>query len=121
MIEFRVFGEPAPQGSKSVYRGRLVESSKKLKPWRDAVRSAASQIDFYTDEAVDVNIIFYMPKPKTVKRQRPSVTPDLDKLCRAVGDAITGELIKDDAQIVELSARKEYGEPGAWIQVTKTF
>ena len=34
-----VYGVPAPQGSKRhVGHGILVESSKKLRPWRDAVR-----------------------------------------------------------------------------------
>ena len=65
MISFRVFGDPAPQGSKTIMRGRLVESSKKLPAWRKAVTEAAEQVDFYTEDAVDVLIIFYMPKPKS--------------------------------------------------------
>lgn len=121
MIQFRVFGEPAPQGSKTIMRGRLVESSKKLPAWRKAIADAAKELNEYTEEPVEVLIIFYLPKPKTVKRKYPSVKPDLDKLCRAVGDGITGILIKDDSQIVELSARKEYGQPGAFIQIAEIF
>jgi len=41
-VEFTVLGVPAPQGSKRhVGRGVLVESSKALGPWRDAVAWAA--------------------------------------------------------------------------------
>ena len=29
MLEIRVFGDPAPQGSKNVYNGRVVESNAK--------------------------------------------------------------------------------------------
>ena len=122
MISFRVFGDPAPQGSKTIMRGRLVESSKKLPAWRKAVTEAAEQVDFYTEDAVDVLIIFYMPKPKSLKRKRPSVKPDIDKLIRSVSDCLSGTVIKDDAQIVTISARKEYSdEPGAEIQVVETL
>lgn len=43
MIKFFVAGVPAPQGSKVLMRGRMIESSKKLKPWREAVRQAAAE------------------------------------------------------------------------------
>ena len=42
VITIRVYGTPAPQGSKRhVGRGVMVESSKKVKPWREAVKQAA--------------------------------------------------------------------------------
>ena len=41
-LEFRVVGIPAPQGSKTLTRyGALMESSKKVKPWRQDVIHAA--------------------------------------------------------------------------------
>ena len=44
MITLRVDGEPAPQGSKSVGRhGGVYEKSRKVKPWRDAIRAATLQ------------------------------------------------------------------------------
>jgi Holliday junction resolvase RusA-like endonuclease len=48
------------------------------------------------------------------------VSPDLDKLIRAVGDSLTGTVITDDSRIVRISARKLYAEgiePGATISV----
>jgi crossover junction endodeoxyribonuclease RusA len=43
-------------------------------------------------------------------------SPDIDKVCRAVLDALTGILYRDDAQVVALSAVKTYadgyGAPG---------
>ena len=40
MIRIVVYGEPAPQGSKRhVGNGRMIESSKKVKPWREDVRA----------------------------------------------------------------------------------
>ena len=45
-IEFRVFGLPGPQGSKTFKgykngRGIMVESSLKVKPWRQAIQATA--------------------------------------------------------------------------------
>jgi len=43
-IAFEVFGIPTPQGSKNVYRGRLVEAqSAKLKIWRQEVKDQAPE------------------------------------------------------------------------------
>lgn len=57
---------------------------------------------------VRVELVFYFTKPKSVKRDYPSVKPDIDKLCRTVLDAATGRLFKDDSQVIVLNARKEY-------------
>ena len=50
-----------------------------------------------------------------------STKPDLDKLCRSTLDGITGVLIKDDSQVVNLICNKVYankGElPGALITI----
>lgn len=44
MIAFDVYGEPAPQGSKRhVGGGRMIESSAKVKPWRQDVVAAARE------------------------------------------------------------------------------
>ncbi len=66
---------------------------------------------------------FRMPRPKSTPKATPAAVkrPDLDKLARAVLDAITGTVLVDDSQVVDLSASKrlaEVGEsPGALISV----
>lgn len=45
-------------------------------------------------------------------RPWPSSKPDLDKLIRAIGDALTGTVLQDDSRIVAVQAWKEYGVPG---------
>jgi Holliday junction resolvase RusA-like endonuclease len=51
----------------------------------------------------------------------PTVAPDLDKLLRLVNDAITdaGCVWLDDAQVVEIRARKVYvtTQPGCSIRI----
>jgi len=62
MIEFEVFGRPAPQGSKTIMRGRLVESSKYLPAWRKAIAEAATEAqaesDWFSDQPLEMSVIF---------------------------------------------------------------
>jgi Holliday junction resolvase RusA-like endonuclease len=122
-----VFGDPASQGSHSVINGRIVQvNSGKHKKWRNAVVFAA--LDLISeewkpiDEPVELSVIFYLPRPKTVQdREFPSVMPDLDKLVRSVGDSLTtAGIYVDDSRIVRLTATKLYADhrgPGALIRV----
>lgn len=125
IVAFEVRGIPAPQGSKRgfVVNGRavLVESSAKVKPWREDVRQAAITAMAGRPAlggAVNVSIVFSLPKPKSTKRVYPSVRPDLDKLCRSTLDALTSAgVFSDDAQVVTMAVSKMYGDPGAHIIV----
>lgn len=139
MIEITVIGTPAPQGSKKFLgvkagRGILVESSKKVKPWREAVVYAAieamqGRAGQGISGAVSVEIVFTLPKPKSApKRMKtfPDRKPDLSKLVRSTEDALTDAGVwQDDARVVELKCAKRYpGEgrlampvPGAVIRV----
>jgi len=130
-----VRGVPAPQGSKRhVGRGILVESSKAVGPWREAVRGEAQRA--FSEPllgAVSVVLLFQFPRPRghygtgrnraTVRPSaplHPSGRPDIDKLTRAVLDGLTmGGAWKDDAQVVELMARKMYGAPGCAMRITE--
>jgi len=57
--------------------------------------------------------VFVVPKPKSVpkKRKFPVSRPDLDNYLKLLKDALNKYLWEDDAQIVEVRARKEYGDP----------
>ena len=99
-----------------MYNGRLVEASKKLKPWRAAVAEAVERTFIATGDRtmftgpVVVRAVFYLPKPKSVKRFLPTVPPDIDKLQRALGDAMSvdTQLIQDDSLIVSWLPAKVY-------------
>jgi Holliday junction resolvase RusA-like endonuclease len=125
-VSLSVTGDPASQGSHAIMHGRIVQvNSSKHKAWRKAIvqEAIATLPDDWQpiDEPCELIVNFYLPKPKTVDRQLPSVSPDLDKLIRAVGDSLTDSgVIIDDSRIVRISARKLYAEgiaPGATIQV----
>ena len=108
-------GKPAPQGSKRhLGNGVMVESSKAVKPWRvDVAWAARREFPAPYDGPVRLELGFVMPRPKsTPKKSTPAAIkrPDLDKLVRAVMDAITGVVVADDSQIVHLVATKRIAE-----------
>ena len=122
---FHVVGlTPAPQGSKRhVGNGRMVESSAKVKPWREAIRQEALKTGMaVTAEPVYLHLLFRFRRPQghhnsrgEVKPSAPTkhiTRPDLDKLCRSTLDGLTGVLFKDDSQVAFLVASKEYALAG---------
>ena len=127
-IELRVYGLPAPQGSKKIIRGRLIEASgEKLKKWRKAIADACQELpkQDIVLSPVGVEVEFFLPRPASVKQSKrplPIVPPDLDKLLRGLLDGIgqSEAIWKDDAQVVEIKAKKTYADgtdPGARIRI----
>lgn len=128
-IQTFVPGRPAPQGSKrSLGAGRpLIESSRHVKPWRADIREQLEKE--YTgpvlDEPLTVELAFRMPRPATAPKSYTPYAikrPDVDKLVRAVLDAISSAGVwVDDARVVELYASKSLAEvderPGVEIRV----
>jgi crossover junction endodeoxyribonuclease RusA len=119
-----IAGVPAPQGSKRhVGRGIMRESSKAVGPWRERIAGELAQLlgegHEPTRAAVVVNARFVFLRPKSHLRTNgeprpsaprvPATRPDLDKLMRAVLDAMAGVAFADDGQVVAINAGKEYG------------
>jgi len=130
--QFRIYGLPAPQGSKkSVGRGIMIESSKKVKPWRQDIMSQTR--DQFFDEPLTgplwVGIVFWFPRPQThyriidgelsnvIKENKPTHTTscsdgDLDKVVRSTLDGLSakagGCVIQDDSLVVSLTCEKRY-------------
>ena len=136
-FSFTVFGtDPAPQGSKKYVGSRksaagnlipmIVESSPKLPAWRRAVSNAVVEAMEASgdlnkfDEAVKVEAVFYLTRPKTVSRAYPSKPPDVDKLARGLLDGMLPCWV-DDSLVVRLEVSKVYatGQSGVAVTVTK--
>jgi crossover junction endodeoxyribonuclease RusA len=136
-VEFWVPGIPAPQGSKSFKgfagngRAILAESSKKVKPWRQAVAVFATQAMEQAGAQpftgpVTVDLAFIMPRPKSAPKLKvlpATKRPDVDKTARACLDALTNVCFVDDSQVVKLVASKRVAlfgeEPGVQVTVTE--
>mgnify|MGYP003123089707 CR=1 FL=1 len=126
VIDVQVIGVPVAQGSMVRWGPRIAHSNdKELKTWRYAVISeiaAATPIGWDASKAVEVTATFKYQRPKShygtgrnSKRLLDSApkekitTPDLDKLVRAVGDAIQQSgILRSDGQIVYWNAGKRY-------------
>lgn len=145
VVEFRVFGLPAPQGSKRhLGNGIMVESSKKVRPWRQDVMVAAERTykGKVITNPVHLQIDFFFPRPKShyrtgkfsdqLKPNAPIYASshgqgDLDKLLRSTVDALSfatgGCIIRDDCLVVSISSNKQYANaitpPGAAIKVVE--
>ena len=135
-FSFTVFGvDPAPQGSKKYVGSRrtaagnniplIIESSPKLPAWRKAVSEAVVQgmkdsgDDSKFEQAVKVEAIFYLTRPRTVSRDYPIVPPDLDKLARGLLDGMK-PVWSDDSLVVRLEISKKYavGQSGVAVSVS---
>lgn len=126
-----VYGPAQSQGSKRI--GRAGKSGKpilldnnhtKLRSWRFDLQCAMQQTapDALVDVATAVHLRVYVSRPKahytgrgTLRPSAPQIPPsgkDCDKLARAVGDAMTGVWLRDDARIAEWWIRRLYAEDG---------
>ena len=136
MIRIRVNGIPAPQGSKRhVGNGRMIEMSKAVGPWRNAVRAETQHRleamlfageDYSTLRPVSVTAVFVLPRPKShyctgrnvhllrdAAPPRPAGRPDLDKLLRSTLDGLTmGGAFADDSQVVDVAGSKVWASEG---------
>lgn len=123
IIEFKVYGLPAPQGSKTAIRNKASkvvgsrESSKAVAPWRQELAGKAREYvaeHGCLDGPLVLDVVFRFPMGSSARkadRERgwapKSTMPDYDKLARAVGDSLkSAGLIKDDARIVDARIRK---------------
>lgn len=125
LVDVFVPGDPRPQGSKRIGRvggtGRpiVLDDAPGLRAWRDTITAHARICRECFDGPVAVALAFTIRAPERHRRDLPTVRPDLDKLARAVLDAITDAgLWHDDAQVTRLAATKRYGpRPGVHIRI----
>jgi len=146
-LSFVVYGDPKPAGSKRAFRtktGKTVvvdTSGSSGYRWRMAVREAAlaaveeepESLPLFPTEPLKVTMAFRFERPKghynkhgALRNSAPYyhiVRPDVLKLARAVEDALTGIVWRDDSQIVCENLMKTYIDaedgwyPGVRVEV----
>lgn len=144
-FSFFVPGVPATAGSKKAFVNRktgrpmIVDDCKKGPSWRESVQVAAFKKlnplgeHPLIDEPIELNVVFFFTRPKghlrTGEKHRgelkpnapnwPTKPPDVTKLLRALEDALTGVVWRDDASVVVQAARKVYADrPGAFVTIS---
>ena len=130
-LTFVVHSAAAPQGSKRhLGNGIMVESSKRVKPFRQDVKFTALDVvepDWDRTGPMAMTVDFHFVRPKSHFTSKGELTKraplyptartigDIEKLVRAVNDALSGVLFDDDAQVVEVHTRKLYSDTALTI------
>jgi Holliday junction resolvase RusA-like endonuclease len=134
IVEFTVYGTPAPKGSKSAFAirkggvltGRTVlteRSSGAQREWTQRVREVIQGRSAgypLIEGPLHVELRFSVPKPKSARKSVvwPAKRPDLDKLSRLLLDAMTGCFYVDDSQVCSMIVTKHYGiRPGVDVRL----
>lgn len=133
MIRFEVAGQPATKGSfrAIVTRGKTAAGRPKAiakndnprcDAWQEAVgwaAKAAMRGAAPIAGSVTLDVVFRFARPKRLDRAGRYDGPmlDIDKLQRALFDGMSGIAFVDDAQIVHVHVRKEWGPPGVAVTV----
>lgn len=121
LLHVRVHGDPVGQGNlRHLGAGRpaVHQNRKTLIPWRERIIAATRAampgwgVRQPLDGPLSLSAVFWMPRGKTVKRDEPTVPPDLDHLLRALGDSLKfAGAIADDARITRLrDVSKRYAD-----------
>jgi Holliday junction resolvase RusA-like endonuclease len=128
VVEFTVFGVAQQMGSKRAFvpkgwtRPIITDSNRNLKTWQTLVAESAQHAIARLPthhrtlllEGVRLTAAFYFPRPKSLAK-RVTVhlkAPDLDKAVRALNDALSQVVFRDDVQVVDLIAMKRYAALG---------
>ncbi len=135
-VTFFVPGTPVAKGSGKAFYNRkkrvayvVQDNAERQEPWVSLISYTAQQLGLKPDnEPKEVRLEFHMPRPKSHYNSKGEVkpgapfrhvtTPDLDKLQRAVLDALTMLAWNDDKQVFRIQAWKHYSEtPGVEIEL----
>lgn len=116
---FFVSGRPFPQGSKSAPVAGVVRDRKGLRPWREKVALSARAAGWRRElagVAFEVGLVFTYSRPKCEHPPAPITRADIDKLERAILDALTHVCWANDNQVVEVKKQKAWA-PGDGVAI----
>ena len=127
MVAFTVPGAPVPKARPRLGRDHVYTPRKTINA-EAVVRSVAQLAGCVPIVGpIVLELDFFLPIPKAwnkTKTQaallgalRPAGRPDGDNLAKLVLDGLNGTAFVDDAQIVELTCRKWYGEPRTEVRI----
>lgn len=131
-VVFEVAGIAQPKGSAKAFvpkswaaaavaqgkapRAVVTSDNPRAKEWQALVAAQAQTVangELFTGPVV-LTVTFRLPRPQSLPRAvlHHTKKPDSSKLLRCLEDALTGILLRDDAQIVEHHIAKWYAPVG---------
>ena len=135
-LYFTVLGDPVSQGSMKVVRGKPIHQKQaQLVFWRHKilqtalVAARAHEVPVPINEPVALEMRFYLFRYANPTFEDAATRPDLDKLVRAVNDALAPikgyKFLREDSRVIAVNASKEYaktnrvGDPeGPRVEIT---
>ena len=119
---FTIYGKAVAKARPRVTKSGYAYTPKTTKEFEAKVKEAYlkycgdSMFPESTPLAICIEFQFAPPKSwSQVKRKKakereifPTCRPDVDNLCKSIGDALNGVAYHDDSQIVAMTARKIY-------------
>lgn len=122
ILAFTVPGVAVSQGSMAHNQAGKLYQKPQVVLWREKVAQEAhivarqQGLELPLDGPVHVHVDFYLRKPKRPKFEVPATALDLDKLQRAIGDALSPKhgpkILINDNRITRWVAEKHYAYPG---------
>lgn len=81
---------------------------------------AAREQGFEREVPLEIRIVVYRRKPKSVKREYPTSRPDLDNYEKLIADSLEGFAYVNDSQIVDSRCSKRYSKrPRVEIEIAQ--
>ena len=132
IASFFIPGEPVAKGrprAASIGGKARLYTPKKTEKYENLVRLACGDVvSSPVSVACHVRAVAILPVPQSWSKKRaasairgdelPTKRPDLDNYLKAILDGMNGVAFHDDSQVVEISARKQYGvRPGVWVSL----
>lgn len=127
-LAFTIPGPPRGKGRPKFARmGSFVRAytDDKTASYENLVAMAASQAHRGQpplDGPLTVTALFVIQRPKSAPRRvtLPATKPDLDNMVKAVLDGCNQAGVwADDSRVVEITARKIYGDPRCEVEITR--
>ena len=122
-VQFSIAGNPQGKARPRFSRGHAYtpDATKKYETMTAFLyRRAANGFFFSQKTPLSVTILVFFAAPKNTSKKKKEVMlngeafpvrkPDADNIAKIILDALNGTAYHDDAQIVQLSVRKQYAE-----------
>ncbi len=132
-IEFIIPGEPVAKGrARSFVRnGRIAHyTPAKTARYESLVRLVARQamsekLPIESAVILIIRAFLAIPKSWSLKKQQAAAVgevahtkrPDLDNIVKAIKDGANGVTWKDDSQVIDVRASKQYGKPRVEVEI----
>jgi Holliday junction resolvase RusA-like endonuclease len=123
IFECSILVKPTPKGRPRFTKRGFAYTPKETKDFETLLKNTISNFfssSMIVERPLRMEAVFYIERPKSVKRDYPTSRPDLDNYLKALMDACNEIVYKDDALICDLNCSKRYsfGAPYIFLKLS---